>query len=291
MTRWRWAVLLITGLAILVLWQCWPKPAPPIGPLEVTDYEMYLPMIYSNRPALKGVGLSGPCSAVNLLEIDWYYNWIGGPCVAGDPRYVGMIWGRDQMVLLSQAGAVARQGSGWLLGFNEPDLEVQANISPNEAAELWRQIEQQANGIKLVSPVPSQHDPGWLWRMVAAYEGKYRRKPRFDAIAAHYYAYNGRTAQGMKIYLQQVRRDAMSHSYDVDIWATEWGGQCNVAGNNNAALMRELVPWMREREWIGRYAWFASRLPNPPWTLNMEPCSLTDTQGLTTLGRLYKELK
>ena len=292
MKKTRLFLLLICVGGLITLWQCLPEFTPPEIEARVV-YRLYLPITY--KVALHGVGLSGPCSAVGLLGVDWYYNWSVGPCVAGDPRYVPMIWGRDQMVLLPQAVIVARQGSGWLLGFNEPDLEVQANIAPEEAAELWRQIEAQAGGIKLVSPVTSQHDPGWLWRMANAYKGKYGRKPRFDAIAAHYYTWLPPSPQKTKDYLLQVRREALAHGYDTPIWLTEFGAMCwkpEPAGGNQA-LMRELMPWMRSQSWIGRYAWFASRLPQPPWVLNAAHCSLTDTQTfqLTELGELYKELK
>lgn len=283
---------LIASLAIclIVLWQCWPKPAPP----EVrVVHHTYLPMVCTGPSvALGGVGLSGPCSAVAILNLDWYYNWGWRPCKTNDPLYVAMIWGRGAMRYVPEAIAIARAGSGWLLGFNEPDQLAQANISPREAAELQHRIEAQAEGVKLVSPAPSQDDPGWLWRMVDEYQQKYGHKPRFDAIAAHYYAHSGEP-DDVKQYLLKIRRESLEHGYDVPIWLTEFAGLCTQPDprGGHRRIMREVIPWMKQQPWMGRYAWFASRLPDEV-TADMEPCSLTDPQTfqLTSLGELYKSI-
>ncbi|CAN0554626.1 unnamed protein product, partial [Ectocarpus sp. 8 AP-2014] len=44
--------------------------------------------------------------------------------------------------------------SPYLLGFNEPNYGEQANLTPQEAADLWPQVRQQADdlGMELVSP-------------------------------------------------------------------------------------------------------------------------------------------
>jgi len=271
-------------LLILSFWRCLDA--------DSQDPVIYLPLIRAApRPALGGVGLSGPYAAVVALGTQWYYNWSWKQPVSApipDPRFVPMIWGRGSMNHLAEAVATARAGGGYLLLFNEPDHEGQANISPEDAAGLLHQIEQQAANVRLVSPAPSQLDPDWLWRMVAEYEARYGEKPRLDAIAAHYYCWEGDWTKA-RDYLISVRQQALAHGYDVPIWLTEFGGECWKADNHNEEIMRNLIPWMKSQPWMGRYAWFASMLPDPPATEDLKYCSLTnpETGELTELGELY----
>jgi hypothetical protein len=287
--------LLICLMVLVVLYLLNQRTAPPV-------YYTYLPIVHVEpKPALKGAALTGPYSAVGQLGVRWYYNWSWQPPESAptpDPLFVPMIWDEKRMSKVAEAVATARTGSGWLLGFNEPDLESQANISPEEAAVLWRQIEQQAAGVLLVSPTPSQEDFDWLWRMVAAYEAQYGSKPRFNAIGVHWYNWqNPASVQPAKDHLLRVRAEALAHGYDVPLWLTEFAGHVYTwdPAGGHLRLMEELIPWMREQSWIARYAWFATHLTGDQSScLNCQPCSLTDPetgQQLTILGESYKEIE
>merc|ERR1719270_892239 len=52
-------------------------------------------------------------------------------------------------------------GSDWLLGFNEPNLASQSNMSPQECASLWPKLE--ATGRKLVSPAMAMSGTAVNW--------------------------------------------------------------------------------------------------------------------------------
>jgi hypothetical protein len=43
----------------------------------------------------------------------------------------------------------------FILGFNEPDHVDQANMTPQQAADAWPELEKHANGRPLVSPATS----------------------------------------------------------------------------------------------------------------------------------------
>jgi len=253
---------------------------------EPIDYITYLPVI--QRPALRGV-----CGFAHFDKIgaDWASSWTWK--TRGNPKFVPMI--RDirpqNMDHLAEAVENAK-ASGWLMGFNEPDLPFPAGwlTTPVEGARAWRIIEGATQGINLVSPAPSQNNFDWLWQMVAEYEQLYGRKPRFDAIAAHYY---GTDPQGAKDFLSRVRHEALAHGYDIPIWLTEFAGYCTLPHpqNGNERMMRELIPWMKVQPWIGRYAWFMARICPIESGLpsDYSSCSLTDceTGELTELGELY----
>ena len=74
--------------------------------------------------------------------------------------------------------------SPYILGFNEPDLSSQANLTPQRAAVLWRRIEQAYPHRLLVSPAVSCGDLYWLVRFRSAYRELYGTWPRFDVLAA-----------------------------------------------------------------------------------------------------------
>ncbi|MFH1634882.1 MAG: glycosyl hydrolase [Chloroflexota bacterium] len=227
----------------------------------------------------------------------WCYNWCPGYLGILDryPGWTPMIRDMDQLARLDEAVEIARGGGGWLMGFNEPNVREPYGslIPPAEAAVAWRAIEQKADGIKLLSPAPSQLDPGWLWRMVSEYEQRYGHKPRFDAIGVHCYCYlrNPPDPQEIKDHLLRVRREALAHGYDVPLWLTEFAGACNLPNpqSGNEQVVRELLPWLEATPWIGRYSWFMSYISGTdPWAPGMGSCSLTDSSGdLTGLGELY----
>jgi hypothetical protein len=259
-------------------------------------YTIYLPLIFVPPPpsSKKGVGVKGAssvdCADVERLRSSWYLRWSPDPaCSGADERFVPRISDGDDMLRLSQAIANA-QSSGWLIGFTEPNLPApgHADLSPAEAAVLWRQIEQAADpaGIKLVSPSPSQHEPGWLWAMVDEYRARYGgANPRFDAIGWNIYK---PTAGEIKTYLTSRHNEALARGYNVPIWVLEYGGHCQGTMASNITVMSNITPWFDSTSWIGRYAWFANRLgyfSGYSW----HSCSLIDisTGEPTSLGYTY----
>lgn len=268
-----------------------------IGSTDVTTHTIYLPIVLSRElNPKKGVFMTHPpCSDVTMLTASWYFNCSVRPtstCPTPDKRFIPLIHNAGSMADLSEAIANA-QASGWLMGFNEPNLSWQGNMTPAEAAELWPQIEAQAQatGIKLVSPAPSQHDPNWLWRMVDEYRARHGgQSPRFDAIAWHIYATDPTTMQN---FLIARRNEALARGYDVPIWVTEYGGYCweSTTGNTgNYEIMTAVTPWFNSTPWIGRYAWFANRIyGTEPWATGWQSCSLVNvtTGALNPLGVIY----
>lgn len=261
---------------------------------DVYTYTTYLPIVLSRElNPKKGVFLTyPPCSDISMLSTSWYFNnsvRLEPTCPTPDKRFVPLIYNAASMVDLSEAITNA-QASGWLMGFNEPNLAWQGNLTPAEAADLWSQIEAQAGSIKLVSPAPSQHEPSWLWQMVTEYQNRFGHAPRFDAIAWHIYASNPTTMQN---FLSARRSEALARGYDVPIWVTEYSGHCweSATGNTgNEEIMTVVTPWFDSTSWIDRYAWFATRIyGTEPWGPGWQSCSLVNvtTGALNPLGVIY----
>ncbi len=270
------------------------------------SYTIYLPAIFTPPPPnpKKGVGVTAPpaCNDVRSLDASWYFNWSfmpDGTCSAEDKAlFVPRLYNASQMPNLNQAIENAK-ASGWLIGFSEPNLSWQGNMSPAEGAVYWRQIEIAADaaGIKLVSPSPNQWEPGqngqpyghqWTWAMVNEYQARYGRNPRFDALGWN--IYKG-TAGEIQAFLMARRNEALSRGYDdVPFWLLEYGGRCvNGSPAEIQATMQSITPWFDSTPWIGRYAWFANRVSTDGTGVNYGKCTLIDTNSgtKTPLGIIY----
>jgi len=86
------------------------------------------------------------CTDLASIDGSWYYNWSPVPngCKG---EFIPMIWNDAN---IDNIMANLPDGSEWLLGFNEPNLESEANMTPEYAAKLWPKL--MATGRKLVSP-------------------------------------------------------------------------------------------------------------------------------------------
>ncbi|HRV93477.1 MAG TPA: glycosyl hydrolase [Anaerolineae bacterium] len=264
---------------------------------------VYLPMVYGPPPPRKGVGapVSPACVDQQTLQASWYLNWRINPdptCGAENAnKFVPRISGVFDEGTLAQAVTNA-QASGWLIGFSEPNLPWQGNLSPTQGAVLWRQIENAAipAGVKLVSPSPNQYDPGqsdpyghqWTWAMVDAYKALYGPKPHFDALGWNIYK---RTPTEIQTYLNARRNEALARGYNVPFWILEYGGECwSSSKNGNTSVMTSITPWFETTPWIDRYAWFANRITGAePYAPGWQSCSLINpsTGAPTSLGQIY----
>lgn len=169
----------------------------------------------------------------------------------------------------------------YLLGYNEPDGERQANMSVDRAIELWPQLE--ATGIPLVSPSPVHYDNDWMVEFMRRAD---ENNLRIDYLAFHWYG--GTDAQYFLDLLDQVYA-----RYQLPIWITEFAPadwQTNTREGNRMRpeavleFMRVVLPELDRRDYIVRYAWFTDCSGNPLWT-----SALFCDGALTPLGEFYAQ--
>lgn len=286
----------------------------PVLPVSVeAQHYIYLPIIFKSTPTTQK-GLLIPFAYhdycqhdTELLGIDWYYinSTYNRTNCPDDARYVPRIFSGERATPTGIETAVqSAELSGWVLGFDEPNLSWGGNTTPTEGAILWRDIEAAAMpvGIKLVAPTPSQHAPchfscddnrwghQWLWRMVAKYERLYGERPHFDALGWNVFM---RSPTEMQSFLLARRQEALALGYDLPFWINSYAGECWQTGTGqtgNGAIM-EMTTWFRSTSWIDRYAWFTNRIrPDDSWASNHHSCTLVDpeTGALTELGETYR---
>ncbi len=190
----------------------------------------------------------------------WFYTW--GPDRAGvsapkGVEFVPMIHRADR---IGDVAKVKGRGYRYLLGFNEPDLGDQANMSVEQALNMWPRLV--GTGLILGSPAVAtggELPGGWLDRFM---KGAKQRKLRVDFIALHWYGADFRAkpaALQLRGYLRKVYK-----RYKKPIWLTEFaltdftqGAPRYPSQQQQAAFLREAVKMLRGEPYLKRYAWFA----------------------------------
>jgi len=196
--------------------------------------------------------------------VSWYYTWAAGHDGISAPagtEFVPMIWGKDSVTTANLAAA-KRNGST-LLGFNEPDLGEQSNLSVEDALALWPKL--QATGMRLGSPAVAwgaDQSGQWLDRFM---KGAASRGYRVDFITLHWYGSDFTSANAtaqLKKYVQ-----ATYAKYHKPIWITEYalmnfgGGAKYPSASQQAAFVTSSTSMLESLSYVERYAWFAFPTP------------------------------
>lgn len=224
-------------------------------------------------------------SRVSKLKPYWHYSW-GTDLKEGEPdnvEYVPMFWGKqvsDEKVAYLKD--LASQGKiNYILGFNEPDGEEQANMTVDEAIALWPKLEE--IGVPIGSPAPVGGANAWMTEFMQKAEAQ---NLRIDFIAMH--RYPGPNADA---FLNKVKE--IHELYKLPIWITEFGvadwNASSVEDNKYSpsqvlTFMKAVLPALDELDYVHRYAWFSGQLDNKA----LAPSALFDVDdNLTALGRFY----
>ena len=211
----------------------------------------------------KGVGLwsfNGVDSALAQSTADWYYTWSAGHSGISAPARVGfvpMIWGPGSVTAANLAQAKA--AGPYLLGFNEPDMSAQSNMTVDQALSLWPQL--MAAGRILGSPAVATGAAtpgGWLDQFMS---GASARGYRVDFITLHWYGSDFSTPDAvsqLKAYIQ-----AVYERYHKPIWLTEYAlidfshGTTFPTDQQQAAFITASAQMLTSLPYLQRYAWFA----------------------------------
>ncbi|MBD5185472.1 MAG: hypothetical protein HDS92_02570 [Bacteroidales bacterium] len=246
----------------------------------------------------RGVCVNGfKMEQMELLEpgICWYYNW-------GTSHTLATVEGVDFCPMGwsgINADAVRKYCKEhpevkYLLGYNEPNFENQANLTPQKAAEMWPEMQALAKelNLKLVSPAlnfspnPPYQDPyKWMDEFVALVG-----KDAFDFVAIHNYGGFG---------VMKSFATGFHEKYGKPVWVTEWcywpGGAGNVYVSPDTQIksMIESVQWLEQTDFIFRYSWFMATgtydAPERPnyGLVKTEGNLSTYTYALTPQGYVY----
>ncbi len=214
--------------------------------------------------------------------VTWWYNWaIRGSGQGSGIEFVPMIWGR------STAGDDIPSESRFLLGFNEPNFFEQADLSPEDAAAAWPDVEASASaaGAPIVSPAmnfcgPAERCHGtnpydYLRAFFSACDGC-----RVDYVAVHWYNCD---LPSLRDYLEPGNNLEGFEQFGRPVWLTEFSCNGSASVAEQEAFMREAIPYLEDNPNVYRYSWFSAG-PIPSAEL------VNDDGSPTTLGRVYIDL-
>lgn len=245
-------------------------------------YRVFLPQFYTT--VTPKFGLSGS-SALQTEAIggSWFYYW--GPQGQGTDsvEFVPMILGP------SNIGDKIISNGQWLLGFNEPDLQQQADIRLEDSPYLWKQIEELYPNKKLGSPAPSHLDIQWLECMRNAYIAIYGIPPRFDALIAHSYrATADETIADLQIYIRWAKEWGVK-----EVWLTEFAFLPGWNSNYKQEI-EKFIKWAENEPILTRYSPFIAYIEPNHWSwptdnplLNLSLFTMSGGLEFTELGKLY----
>ncbi|MGI4737670.1 MAG: glycosyl hydrolase [Janthinobacterium lividum] len=236
---------------------------------------------------------------LNVLApgLTWWYNWGPAPAAAVASTYPGlglefvpMQWNKDLdggTVTADKLAAKVPAGAKYLLGFNEPNFRLQANLTPTQAAALWPVLQDvaQRKNLKLVSPALNYcgdcvAENGVTYYSPTQYlDAFFAACPscQVDYIAVHTYVCEER-------YLRD--KIAELKKYNKPIWLTEFScgdmDHSQITLNLQKKYLTDAVNYLENEPAVFRYSWFSGRNSEIPYI------NLLGADGqLTDLGQLY----
>ncbi|MER5524278.1 sigma-70 family RNA polymerase sigma factor [Streptomyces sp. NPDC002677] len=228
-----------------------PTPSPrTVAPVQVAS------------SARKGVGVwsfNGVSQALAASGASWYYTWNTqhqGVTTPGSASFVPMVWGAASVTDASLAQARA-QGP-YLLGFNEPDMAQQSNMTVEQALELWPRL--MGAGKVLGSPAVAYGADtagGWLDRFMSGAKAK---GYRVDFITLHWYGGDFRTPQAVQQLTSYLA--SVYERYHKPIWLTEYAlidfsqGTRFPSAQQQADFVTASAKALDALPYLQRYAWF-----------------------------------
>ena len=241
-------------------------------------------------PIKKGLGccsdLTTPAE-LSRLRLGWYYNWRPIQKIPPVPgvEFVPMFWNAGDVTAETLA-AVNGSEATHVLGFNEPDMYGQANMTPEECLAMWPQLMTLKQ--RLGTPAPATSS--WLEKFMP--EAK-RLGLRVDFICLHRYPdISDPDAVGS---IESMLRDAHV-KYGLPVWLTECGAADVSAWHQpqlskpTPAMAREflkkLLAMLERLPFVERHAWFADRVGDE---YGLGTIFYPKASRLTPFGKIYRD--
>ena len=242
------------------------------------------------KPIKKGLGSCDERTTpaeLGRLHLGWYYNWRPFPKTAPVPgvEFVPMFWNAGDVTPETLA-AVNQSSAAHVLGFNEPDMIGQSNMTPEECLELWPRLMTLKQ--RLGSPAPATSS--WLQKFLP--EAK-RRGLRVDFVCLHRYPDISDPDAVGKI---EAMLEGAHREFGLPVWFTECGA-ADVSAWHQPQLskptpemartfLKNLLAMLGRLPFVERYAWFADRVGDE---YSLGTIFDPHASRLTPLGEIYRD--
>ena len=248
----------------------------PILPDELNDKVSFIRVFPWSWVTKKGY--SGGGSGADLLNSGWNYDWGAGPVSTLNREYVPMRHNKNWAPFSSINN---KSGSTHLLGFNEPERDDQADMTVEEALDLWPRLME--SGLRLGSPAPSDGGLNWLYSFM---DQANALGYRVDFVAMHWYL-GGKTVQE---YYNRLR-DVHERTGGLPIWITEWNNGANWTNNCcGVPTLAEQEAWVRDAIFMLDTTSFVERYAFYEWVGSTRTL-ITDysTPSFNPAGEVYRD--
>lgn len=190
---------------------------------------------------------------VSSPEISWGYNWGSSSSGLSDSvKFIPTLWGPKSEFTndwSKNAQSAIDSGSTHLFSFNEPDLTAQANLSPSEAADAYKQyMEPFAGKAKLCAPSVTNGGGSmglsWLSSFLEACSDC-----TIDCVNIHWYD----SAENTEYFKKHVS-DAADTAPGKQIFVSEFAA--TGSDDQISKFLEDVMPWMDSNDDVGGYAYF-----------------------------------
>lgn len=202
-------------------------------------------------------------NAIDNVNITWVSNWeLWKP--KGLPETVHYV---PQCRTANEANQIADYIRGYqndkqvkcFLGFNEPDIDSQANLKVEKASYLWKThilpLKKTYPDIKIGSPAVSNGPEGlkWLRSFVDTLGGC--QSAGIDFICIHYYSPD---VEHFKKYVAEAYEMVKVPIWVTELACTRWDPANGPSDEEVCTFMRDALRFLDETEFVERYAWFGA---------------------------------
>ena len=226
---------------------------------------------------------------LTTLNAKWHYswNWELQDNYPDDVEFVPMIWGVNSTgsAIITNIQSLVTSGDiTHLLGFNEPDLASQANMTVDQAVELWSRLED--TDAILGSPVTAAPLNSW---MIDFMTRALDENLQVDFVAVHWYG-----PPNAANFINKINE--VFDQYQKPIWITEFAVRdpdATTIENNQYSpeqvleFMEAVLPELEEMEFVHRYAWFSTSTSNQNYAKTATSVLIDDDNQITPLGEFY----
>lgn len=190
---------------------------------------------------------------VSSPEVSWGYNWGSSSSGLSDSvKFIPTLWGPKSEFTndwSKNAQSAIDSGSTHLFSFNEPDLSAQANLSPSEAADAYKQyMEPFAGKAKLCAPSVTNGGGSmglsWLSSFLEACSDC-----TIDCVNIHWYD----SAENTEYFKKHVS-DAADTAPGKQIFVSEFAA--TGSDDQISSFLETVMPWMDSNDDVGGYAYF-----------------------------------
>ena len=263
------------------------------NPTEIEDSNDFA--YIQGKSAKRGVSFSWQMDEDFALlgpAVSWSYNWANTPAASQENMYqqygiqfVPMCWNNNYSAEnIAAYYAAHTDKQNYLLGYNEPNLTDQANMTPTQAAANWEDLVTLAknNNARLISPAMN-------WGTLSGYSNGVQWLQEFFTkvnpddiygIAVHIYM------NAAKATLGDLQRYKV---FGKPLWLTEfcaWDGCSSSAAQ--CQFMAQCINSLEQDPDLERYAWFIPRwnqaTESAPF---MQLITKTKPYELTERGKLF----